>query len=217
MQKVLRYFNDNGLLETIKKVLMRVLGIFGLKKSETYILNLYMNCDIKVEINNLGIRILQLLEEHTDEFNKVKYFDFINIKEKINSKYSKIFIAMDNNKIIGYVCCNFNTNHLIHNMGFWNLNKDEAWIGPTYVVKNYRNRGVHRALLIKSINEMYRSGIVSFYTAINKNNAPSLKSFRNVGFTKIGIIKIRKILRKTIRQEIIELNDEQVMKSKFNN
>ena len=57
-------------------------------------------------------------------------------------------------------------------------------------------------------------GINSFYTAINENNTPSIKSFTNVGFEKIGVIKIKNVLNISERIKIEEYDDI-ILKTKF--
>mgnify|MGYP000988208757 FL=1 len=216
MKKIIYYLRDYGLFETIKRIFTRILGIIGLIESETYVLRFQLaKASVEQPYNN-KFRIIQLHREHVREFNRMKYFDFIDGNKMINSKHSKIFVAMDDNKIIGYVCCHTNTEHSIYRMGTWKLKSHEAWVGPSYVIRDYRNKKVNRLLWYTVINEMNKLRIDTFYTAINKNNEPSLKSVINIGFSVIGIIKFRKLFGRTINKEIIDFNKEKELTTKFN-
>jgi len=216
MKKIIYYLRDYGLFETIKRIFIRILGIIGLIESETYVLRFQLpKASVEQPYTN-EFRIMQLDREHVREFNRIKYFDFIDGNKIINSKYSRVFIAMESDKIIGYVVCfGPNVHHQIHKMGTWKLGKNEAWIGPTFIVKKYRNKGIHKVLLIECINTMYKLGIEICYTAINKNNIPSIRSFSKVGFDKLGLIKIRRILNCFHRAKIIEFNDLNLIHQKF--
>jgi len=215
MKKVIRYFKDNGLSETVKRIAIRSLSIIGFKESSSYILNYKSNEKIDAkEISSFKYVLVELNREQRKNFESVNYYDFINADKILKSDNSKIYIAMDKNEIVGYVCCHFNVEHSIHKMGKWQLEENEAWIGPTYVVKNYRNKRIHKHLLLYSILMLGNDGINSFYTAINENNTPSIKSFTNVGFEKIGVIKIKNVLNISERIKIEEYDDI-ILKTKF--
>jgi GNAT superfamily N-acetyltransferase len=217
MKKVIRYFKDNGFNETVKRIGIRSLSFIGLRESSSYVFNYKSNKEIyDIEISPFKYELVELRKEQSKNFESVNYYDFINADKILESENSKIFIAMDGNEIVGYVCCHFNVEHSIHKMGKWQLEENEAWIGPTYVVKEYRNKRIHKHLLLYSILMLGNHGINSFYTAINENNIASIKSFTNVGFEKIGVIKIKN--RMNISKKISILDDgTNTLNTKFQN
>ena len=207
MKKLFKFFKDNGLYETTKRIFKKLLNYLGILQSETFMLSLEES-SYEHNISELPKYKIERLEgQYLKSFNAMKYYDFLDANKLINSNQSNAIIALDDDKIIGFVCCHRNVKHNIHELGYWNLCVNEAWIGPTYVIKEYRNRKVHKLMLFETIRMMRSLGVVKFYTAINKYNKASLKSFYNIGFRKIGMIKIRKLLGFKVKTDILSLNN----------
>lgn len=166
MKKLVSSIKNNGYLETIKKALNRILKVLGLLESETYFFEKKID-DIrsqstKEQIYNDNISIKFLDYKEKTQFEYMKYYEFLDTESLLNSEMSKVLIALHKDKIIGFACIHRGSNHLIHDLGYWNLSEDEAWIGPTYVIKNYRNRGIHKDLLNRAIEYSYFMGIKKY-------------------------------------------------------
>lgn len=217
MKKIIKYFKDNGLLRTIKRIFYRVGGKLGLIKSETFVLHQDFKNEKILQDFLPDYKVDILNKENLSDFMAIKYYEFLDPKEIINSKKSNIMVAFDGKKIIGFACYHYDTNHTIHDLGKWHLKEDEAWIGPTYVIKEYRSKGVHRLLLIKTISLLNKIGINKTYTAINRNNIPSIKSFKNVGFEIIGTINIQRFFNKIIRLDLKGNKNYKGIMDKFDN
>lgn len=93
--------------------------------------------------------------------------------------------------MMGYIAAEWNKTKYIHGLGEFFLHKNEAWIGPVYVLKKYRNKGISSYLIgeiCQTLKMQY--DIANYYTCINASNQSSLHSFQNNGFEKIGSIDI---------------------------
>ncbi|MCO8291380.1 GNAT family N-acetyltransferase [Tetragenococcus halophilus] len=192
MKKIIQYLNDNGLLKTIAQIFKRLAGLTGLLESKTYILKKEIHNEYSLAANSTSKYQIKILDvEDIEAFNKMKYFEFLDANKIISSKKMGAIIALKENNIIGYVCFDSNNEHPIHQLGRWYLEENEAWIGPTYILNDYRNKGLHRILLNKTIENLYYANIRAAFTAINYKNKPSIKSFKKIGFDKIGLIKAR--------------------------
>lgn len=215
MKKTVQYLGEYGLLKTIIQIFRRVGGLVGLLKSKTYILRKEIQEDLNVAITS-GYQIKTLDVNDIEAFNKMKYFNFLDANNVVESKKAGATIALDENSIIAYVCYDSSSEHVIHKFGSWYLDENEAWVGPTYVKSAYRNKGLHRDLLSKTIENLQNNNIKMVVTAINYKNKPSIKSFEKSGFSKLGLIKLRNFIGcySIIQVEEYTLNS---IKSKFSN
>lgn len=215
MLKIMNSLKMNGFTKTVVIIINRILKTFGLQVSETYFFQIDLD-DAKLQNNNQKLYKLEYLGyDRKMQFESIKYFEFLDVNNLLASNKADILIALDGSKIIGYICVHRGINHLIHNLGYWNLNEDEAWIGPTYIIKDYRNKGIHKDLINVIIKDSYSKGIKKIYTAINSKNIPSIRSFSKVGFKLIGRINNRKIISKSISLELLDINDNNILKKKF--
>ena len=213
MKKIIQYIHEYGLLRTIMQIFKRIGEFVGVLKSKTYVLDKEIQKDLDV-ITEPKYQIRPLGLDDIEEFNRMKYFDFLDPKNIIESKNKGAIIALNGSRIIGYVCYDSSSEHSIHKMGKWNLDENEAWVGPTYVDINYRNKGIHRDLLNETIKKLHYENIKNVFTAINYKNEPSVKSFEKTGFRKLGLISIRNILNfyKSIKIDEYIINS---IRSKF--
>lgn len=208
MSKLKAYLNDNGIGKTLNRIFYRISIMTGLRKSETYILKIDLENYQVVESNFPKYDVVLLVDEYLDQFRKVKYYDFLNVDELAESINSGALLAMDSGMIIGFICFHRGVNHTIHSLGHWKLDKNEVWIGPTYVKKEYRNNKVHKLILSEAIKMFIQDNVKTCYTGINKNNQPSLRSFRNIGFKTVGELSVRKILNKNISINVKNCKDD---------
>ncbi|TCK93140.1 acetyltransferase (GNAT) family protein [Natranaerovirga hydrolytica] len=216
MRKLKAYLSDNGIGKTLNRIFYRISIMIGLRKSKTYILKVDFQNYQANESNLPKYDVELLVDEFLDQFKKVKYYDFLNADELANSKNSGALLAMDSEMIIGFICFHRDVNHTIHSLGHWNLEKNEVWIGPTYVKKEYRNKKVHKLILSKAIKMFSKDNVKTCYTGINKNNAPSLRSFQNVGFEIAGEVSVRKVFNKIVSISVKNLRDDISIMDKFN-
>lgn len=99
-------------------------------------------------------------------------------------------------------------NHSIHYVGTFDMGNNIAWLGPSFVHKDFRGKGLQKLIIQLGITTA-PNNIDSFITSVNSSNAPSLSSFFKLGFkeglniyTKSGILcksitKINEVDRKS--------------------
>lgn len=214
--KIINSFKANGFIDTISKIVDKVLKMLGIRVSETYFFQMDLNDAILQNNNNMKPYKTEYLDyDKKTQFENMKYFNFLDVDGLLTFGKSNVLIALDENKIIGYVCMHRGTKHLIHNLGYWNLDDNEAWIGPIYVIKGYRNKGFSKFLLKNAVNELHKLGIVTFYTAVNKNNISSIRSFSNVMFNIIGMVETRNILNVKCKINIVDYSPCKNILTKF--
>lgn len=81
----------------------------------------------------------------------------------------------------------------IHGLGKFHLTDGECWIGPVFVHKDYRGRGLNK---IQIANQMLDVGGVC-YTSVNAGNQPSIRSFIGLGYKNVGNVVVRKSFMRT--------------------
>ena len=96
----------------------------------------------------------------------------------------------DDKDFIAYVAEEHETERMIHGLGSFILGPNEGWIGPLYVRKKWRGQGNSIQLLLHQMYRLNQMGVSTIYTAINSQNAVSLKSYKSVGFVEIGAVDV---------------------------
>lgn len=138
-------------------------------------------------------------------FDRVKFFSFINTTEWLASG-SVAVVAKKGTRIIGYVWVHKGPVRVIPGLGKWTLEQNEFWCGPTFVDPAWRGRGIHAWLLSEAVR--LSSHPCRFYTAINIENAASLKGFVRSGFQVIGSVTSRRPYWSAPRQYVTALSVE---------
>lgn len=97
---------------------------------------------------------------------------------------SCVLIIFENDVPIAFGWMHFKS-HYVHSVGNFNLGNDMAWLGPYFVHRKYRGKGLQRTAISIGVSEAPKS-ITSFITSINFSNIASLHSFEKCGF-QIGL------------------------------
>lgn len=181
MNQLLKYLQREGVYATLNKVKNKV---FGHNKS----------CTVFLKNNGGGVRtgnienfeIERLTEVNRKDFEKIKFWDFVNTDEFINNPKQSILLLKAGEEYVAYAAEEHEICREIHELGKFQLRAGEGWIGPVYVLRGWRGRGINKALVAEQIKKLQASGIDTFYTSINSNNEASLNSFKYSGFCEIG-------------------------------
>nr|MBQ4458322.1 GNAT family N-acetyltransferase [Clostridia bacterium] len=183
VNKLIIYLRNEGIQQTIRKIITKV---FRLGNSQTVFF--YNRIDVECEspYEEHDETYFELTESTIPDFEKIKFWNFINAMQYINNQNESVLLVKYNGEVIAYAAECHEKGRPIHGLGSFQLRAKEAWIGPVYVLKQYRGRGINRRLIIEVMNRLRASGITDFYTSINSNNQSSIKSFQNAGFTEIG-------------------------------
>lgn len=133
-----------------------------------------------------SFEIERLTEVNRKEFERIKFWDFVNTDEFINNPKQSILLLKAGEEYVAYAAEEHEICREIHGLGKFQLRSGEGWIGPVYVLRDWRGRGINKALVAEQIKKLQASGIDTFYTSINSNNEASLNSFKHSGFCEIG-------------------------------
>lgn len=115
---------------------------------------------------------------------------------------SKLYIGFVNETPVSFTWTHYNT-YQIHGLCHFLLKEKECWIGPTFVHKDFRGKGYNKQQIATQIAD---SNSERFYTSVNNNNMPSIKSFEHAGFKVIGKTIKTKYFSKS-RMKIFGNND----------
>lgn len=183
MSKLLTYLKYEGLRETARKCFARVRS--RNKQSET----VFLKCrSLEMCANqNIKLDVVPLTKEFVEDFESVRFFEHISVYDYTEENHGYILLGYLNGKLVAYAAMEYNKKKEIHGLGFFELDSNEAWLGPVYVKRKYRKKGINSEMLKRTMSiAAKRYGIDCFYTCINKENTSSLKSFSHVGFQKKG-------------------------------
>lgn len=181
MRRLFQYLKQEGLKTTFEKIWSKV---FHHTKSHTVFLRT-RNAD-KTNMDNYDFEMLT--NDNLNEFEKIKFWDFVNASDYINNPHRSIILLKKEMEYIGYAAETHETKRIIHGLGSFLLQGQEGWIGPVYVKKQYRGHGFNRIMLAKQIQRLRSKNITSFFTSINSLNSASLISFKRAGFEEIGVV-----------------------------
>lgn len=177
-----------GLRRTIQKSIDKLLILLGIKASRTTFFMFKVNSEKTIKSDM--VRLIE--EDELDELRQINIYDFHNIDEIFRDPQYKILVAKIDNKIVGFCFLHYDAIHHIHGLCNWTLERNEAWLGPTLVKKEYRGQGVNSSLLAYAKKICFDIGIDKIYTCINSNNSSSQNSFKKNGFAIIGEVKKKK-------------------------
>ncbi len=95
-----------------------------------------------------------------------------SIKNLLNDDKSAVFVALEDNKVIGY--CGVNTV------------LDEGYITNIAVLKEYRRKGIGQALVKALCGYAEKTGLAFLTLEVRKSNLPAIKLYEKNGFKKVG-------------------------------
>lgn len=105
---------------------------------------------------------------------------------------SFVCVVFKDNRAAGYGWVHFNR-HIIKYVGEFDLGDDIAWLGPSFVNKDFRGNGLQKFLICFRMSNLPEN-IKTVITSVNEYNLPSLRSLEKLGFnlgvrvnTKTGI------------------------------
>ncbi|MDR2717773.1 MAG: GNAT family N-acetyltransferase [Treponema sp.] len=125
-------------------------------------------------------------ENNKKEFFEVDTIDEIDIKNYfqkfIGNEKAKAFIAVINEKIIGYI-----TVYIKDQPNYWKLKK-VGDISGLMVNKNFRQNGIGTKLIIKGL-EYFKQENIKYYTLFTSvNNTTAIKLYKKCGLKPLQTI-----------------------------
>lgn len=195
MKVLISYLLSEGLIMTVRKVFEKIIR----KESVTA----FLVCREPLGAVDLpsNVSFEELCAENLAIFEKLKFFQHISGEEILADPQQTAILVKCEGEYAGYAGVQFETHRQIHGLCRFTLREKEAWIGPVYIKKKFRNRGLNRYALQFIMDSMKEMGFCAFFTAINSCNHSSMKSFMNCGFSDIGHIISKKGRVKTVAGE----------------
>lgn len=198
-------YKDSGFLKLIKEIIKKIIRELGLYP---YIINIY---ELDLE-NNFATPNKDFSEEFSIKtINKIKEIGtnlLIKLKNMNNEPIEKylenggqVDVVFDKqNEAVAYGCAQI----LKHDLpwGTILLKETQVWIGPAFVVKDFRGKGIHSGMRYHTLKRLKNAGFKIVLTAVDSDNIPSLKTLSKLKFEKVAIVKIKKFLGERINCEI---------------
>ena len=187
MKRVISYLKSEGLLTFLKKVVSIIYLKIGISNSIT----LFFRCDKICSMEErMDLVIKKLSYENLKQFEKMKFFGHIQGVDYINNPNQLILLAFNGDNIVGYISAQYGIKREIFGLGSFSLDDNECWIGPVYVIREYRCQGISSYLIKYIQNRMYTQK--EYYTCINETNHSSIASFKKLKFQEIGSVSSHK-------------------------
>ena len=102
---------------------------------------------------------------------------------------AKIFYVRNDSELI-------HTSYVIPKcLKFTFMNKNDYEIGPCFTYPKHRGKGIYPKLL-RSICHCVGSKDTVFYMIVDEKNVASIKGIEKAGFTKCGLVKVSKVLKR---------------------
>jgi ribosomal protein S18 acetylase RimI-like enzyme len=142
-----------------------------------------------VDLVELSKEFFYEYENNNREIFGIDFINEIDIKNYfqgfIGKETKKAYIAIMNNKIIGYV-----TFYIKDQPNYW-IVKKIGDISGLMVNKNFRKKGIGTKLVIKAI-EFFKENGIKYYTVFTSiNNASGISLYKKCGFKELSTILYR--------------------------
>lgn len=180
IKKFLIYCKSDGLIQALTFT-FKTLASKVFSNSTTVFLEYNNSGTVRHSISDrINIKRLTLSDVNRLDFARLKELDY----RKWLQNGSRLYVGYIGNTPISYTWTHYNT-YTIHGLCEFKLGQNECWIGPTFVLKNYRGKGYNKLQIAR---QMFDAGAARFYTSVNSGNLASLRSFQYLGFKEIGTI-----------------------------
>lgn len=128
-----------------------------------------------------------------------------NIKENTISKerYWKVFLIRYEGKVVG-LC------------GFYSIpevrNREEVWLSTFFILPEYRNKGIGKAVILALSKEAKLFGFKYIYSYVSKNNRKALRFYKRQGFERICDVAQYRRRYKLRKYEFEDMQDHIIKK-----
>ena len=182
IKKLHSYIQSGGIIEVISYALTLIKKIFYYKSETIFLYLTPENAKhIKKDVEFSFKKINNTADLEKIGFPRIKTLPY----NKWFDKGSIAIIGFYDNKPVSFTWSHFK-HHTIHGIGTIDLSKNMCWIGPTFVHKTMRRKGMNKAQIIHQI-KISSKETSYFITSANSKNIASIKSFAKLGFQR-GLI-----------------------------
>ena len=134
--------------------------------------------------------------------NEVERMDFPRLKllawRKWFENKSRLFVAYIGNVPAGYAWIHYHSYHFAGKYNF-KIEENEVWIGPSFVKKEFRGKGLQKALTQYRLSKINNCTV---YTSVSSNNIASNRCMKRNDFEFMGTVTITTLFGKEIKTVI---------------
>lgn len=188
--RLIEYLKREGAFATAKKAAAKASSPFGGVSAATVFMVRERTKDVSAG-RLAGYEFSLLKAEDARAFDEFNFFPHIEGADYIDRLDCGVLACKRDGAICAYVCFERGRMKTIHGTGFFSLGEDEAWIGPCYVDRAHRGKGLNGELVRTALELAELSGVSRFFTAINRANVASLSSFERIGFEEFAFYDSR--------------------------
>ena len=185
-RRIIRNIEDYGALSASKKALAyclkpfyekKVYRIYGIELENAEVREVDRDCFAFKIINKEDTEIVKQIEAMEEWLHG-------KLEEKLKRK-GLCLVILDKERVVGFNLISFGEVYI----PLLKLRKvfmqDEAWSEQITIHKDYRQRGLASKLRYRIFLELKKKGIKKLYGGALRNNEPSLKLARKVGFKEL--------------------------------
>ncbi len=176
IKKFLIYCKSDGIVNALGFVGKSILS--PIRKNSETVFYKWEGKHITTPSSTIQIKELSIQDMDGLDFPRLKLTTY----KKWMDSGSRVFIVLTDNKQVAFTWSHYGS-YSIHDLGTFVLSNKECWIGPTFVDRHYRGRGINKEQIKY---QMEHSDAQVYYTSVNANNIPSRRSFEHWGFKEIG-------------------------------
>lgn len=136
-------------------------------------------------------RIVSWLKEYHREFGWLYIPQEISLKDKEKHIY---LAAVYDDRIVGYIKIAINRVYILDYDTILDLPPGAAMIYDTFVLPEYRRKGVCAALIREGLDDLRARGYKIVWCHIPRWNTASLRAYARAGFKKVAHVRFRKLL-----------------------
>jgi ribosomal protein S18 acetylase RimI-like enzyme len=108
-------------------------------------------------------------------YKELKKNELKTLKEDLKNPKNKIFIAIIEDKIIGFINISFPKKNA-------NIKSKRGEIDDFFILEDYRKKGIGKILFKKTLTLFKSKGIKLISLNVNSNNFATLKFYEKIGF-----------------------------------
>ena len=191
IKKFFIYLKSDGLWNALAFTLKSITSLVY-NKSVT---NIYKRITGEEEYNNEAvIKEVGANEVERMDFPRLKLLDW---RKWLENK-SRLYVAYIGNKPVGYAWIHYHSYHFAGKYNF-GIEENEVWIGPSFVKKEFRGKGLQKALTQYRLSKIKNCTV---YTSVSSNNIASNKCMKRNNFEFMGTVTITTLFGKEIKTAI---------------
>ncbi|MGI6469449.1 MAG: GNAT family N-acetyltransferase [Syntrophomonadaceae bacterium] len=188
---------------TLKKVLNRLAGLIY-KRATLLVISKLLDAPPVVQVPHIPVECKLLNRSNTRQISRLNGMSRERIVEFFTHG-GKCLGAFYQGKLVGFSWCHYRDHHF----PFFNYCLkvgDGVYIGPDYVVPEFRGCRIHGFLLTKMFAILYAEGCRQVWSSVLKDNYASIKGLKEAGFIPQQQVEVCRVLKTVVFHRRKELS-----------